>query len=172
MNLAKEILEIRAKKKAQTRNERAAKNALEYRDGYAAAFADYTAFREPIDGLEEIAALNEKHVAGYRAGYADAKRGAPCRTTSPMQPNKHILECHAPPGTFPLPSADLTIIDRCELIAWRALGGRIQFAVEDLLSRQGDAATPETISLQHDLVELRQTPFGGLPLNAINQTFP
>ncbi len=79
MPLPIEIQQLRAKRKTQAHNERAMQNSLDYRDGYAAAFADYTSFREPIDGLEELVALNEKHIAGYRAGYAAARRGAPNR---------------------------------------------------------------------------------------------
>lgn len=90
----------------------------------------------------------------------------------PRAENEHIVMRSAPAGTFPVSPVQSTIIDQCELIAWRKRGGRLQLAVEELLAKQGDAATRETISLQHDLVELRRAPFGGLPLTAIEQPFP
>ena len=75
MTFTQELHEIRTIRKAKSANERAAQGTLEYRDGYAAGYTDYIGFREPMDGVGELAALTEKHVAGYRAGYSDARRG-------------------------------------------------------------------------------------------------
>lgn len=87
----------------------------------------------------------------------------------PVLPPEEFMLRFAP-ALFP--TDKLSTLEWCELQAWRRIGGRLQLAVEDLLARQGDAATHETISLQHGLVELRRAPFGGLPLTAIEQSFP
>jgi hypothetical protein len=79
MSFALELQQMRAAKMEQGRNARAMKGSTDYRDGYAAAFADYTRFRDPMDQIEKIAALNEKHVAGYNEGYKHARRGVPSR---------------------------------------------------------------------------------------------
>jgi hypothetical protein len=85
---------------------------------------------------------------------------------------RHIVARSAPADTFPVPPEKLSTLDWCELQAWRRLGGRLQLVVENALRDAPDGAPAELISLQHDLVELRQAPFGGLPLTAIEHTFP
>jgi hypothetical protein len=92
-------------------------------------------------------------------------------TEAALERPGHIMILEAA-GTFPLSPEKLSTLDWCELQAWRRIGGRLQLAVENALRDAPDGAPAELISLQHDLVELRRAPFGGLPLTAIKQTFP
>lgn len=83
----------------------------------------------------------------------------------------HPVVAEASRAGLALPVTSLTLLDWCELQAWRRYGSRLQLAIEDLLRTQGDAARPETISLQHILIELRRAPFGGNP-QAASLTYP
>lgn len=83
----------------------------------------------------------------------------------------HPVTAEAVRAGVPLAMEGLSMLDWCELQAWRRYGGQVQLAIEELLRLQGDSARRETIALQHVITELRQTPFGGnhrLP----NPTFP
>lgn len=88
--LAREILEIRAARKELSRNERAEMNAVDYRDGYAAGWADYVSFK-PARDLDGVVSLTQRNVAGYKAGYADAARGRASRWPSHSAPRDFAL---------------------------------------------------------------------------------
>ncbi len=75
-NISPELRQIRAQRKQETRNERADRLSLAYRDGYAAGRSDYVSFL-PAAEVDGLIGLNDRHVSGYKHGYKDASRGRP-----------------------------------------------------------------------------------------------
>ncbi len=74
MSLLTDALEIRAKRKLESREQRTQANVIDYRDGYASGRGDYVMFLSAMDYSDTVG-ISPLNVKGYKAGYLDASKG-------------------------------------------------------------------------------------------------